>query len=177
MSEKKEFDTSRIKIRNYRKSDYEETLVLMQEMAADFSMYFDKDKWNESSGLRLFQPGYSRTTLIAECEGRGVVGMGFIELQKSPDGLNSGYLCNWGIKKKFRGYAIGKQLAEKAIKMLTKMKADLVRIRIAMHPEKTKEHVLKLVNNIGFEPIYITVEKKITGAGKEEEKPNYSYES
>ncbi|MFX0099161.1 MAG: GNAT family N-acetyltransferase [Candidatus Hodarchaeota archaeon] len=170
-----EIDRSKIKIRNYRKSDYEETLALMEEMAENFSIYFNKKKWNESSGLRLFQPGYSRTTLIAEIEGTGVVGMGFIELQKSPDGLNIGFLSNWGIKKEFRGYSIGKLLAEKAIKMLTKMKADLVRIRIAMHPEKIKEHVLKLVKHIGFEPIYITVEKKINGAGKGEEKPNYSF--
>lgn len=169
MNEQSELDSAKIKIRNYRKSDYEETLDLMEEMAANFSLFFDKTKWDESSGLRLFRPGYSRTTLIAEIEGEGVVGMGFIELQKSPDGLNIGYLSNWGIKKEYRGHAIGKLLAEKAISMLTKMKADLLRIRISVKPEKTKEHVLKLVQNIGFEPSYITVEKKITGTtGKDE---------
>ena len=44
--------------------------------------------------------------------------------------------------------------------MLTAMHADLVRIKIAMKPDPAK--VLELVKGIGFEPRYITVEKKIT---------------
>jgi hypothetical protein len=55
-------------------------------------------------------------------------------------------------------------LAEKAIAMLTAMHADLIRIKIAMRPDPTK--VLEIVKNIGFEPSYITVEKKITPDGK-----------
>ena len=150
---------NKIRVRNYRKSDYEQTLVLMEEMSEVFEFYFDKEKWNKSAGLRLFQPGYSRTTLVAEIKGE-IVGMGFIELQKDANGLNIGYLSNWGVKKGHRGEGVGKILADKAISMLTKMKADLIRIKIAMNPDPTK--VLKLVETIGFEQKYITVEKKIT---------------
>jgi len=151
-------------VRNYRKSDYEETIKLMEEMSAVFSFYFDKDKWNESAGLRLFQPGYSRTTLVAELEGI-IVGMGFIELtSNTPDGLSIGYLSNWGVKSEFRGSRVGKVLADKAIAMLTAMGADLIRIKIAMKPDPSK--IIEIVKRVGFEPSYITVEKKIDKAAK-----------
>lgn len=151
--------SEKITIRNYRKSDFQPTLALMEEMAEVFSFYFDKNKWNESAGLRLFQPGYSRTTIVGEIEGHGVVGMGFIEMVKDPNGLNIGYLSNWGVRKEFRGTGVGKMLADKAIAMLEKLGADLVRIKIATKPDPTK--VLDLVKSIGFEPTYIAVEKKI----------------
>jgi len=151
--------TSRVLIRNYRKSDYDETLSMMEEMSEVFSFYFDKDKWNESAGLRLFQPGYSRTTLVAELDGK-LVAMGFIELTtNTPDGLNIGYLSNWGVKSEYRGSGVGKALADKAIAMLTAMGADLIRIKIATTPDPEK--MLKMVESIGFEPRYITVEKKV----------------
>jgi predicted N-acetyltransferase YhbS len=150
---------SKILVRNYRKSDYEATIALMEEISETFSFYFDKEKWNESAGLRLFQPGFSRTTLVAELDGQ-VVGMGFIELvTNTPDGISIGYLSNWGVKKGLRGSGVGRALAEKAIAMLTAMHADLIRIKIAMKPDPTK--TLAIVKNIGFEPRYITVEKKI----------------
>ncbi|MEX2681281.1 MAG: GNAT family N-acetyltransferase [Candidatus Sigynarchaeota archaeon] len=153
---------SKVLVRNYRKSDYEATIELMEEISETFSFYFDKKKWNESAGLRLFQPGYSRTTLIAEIDGK-VVGMGFIELHtNTPDGISIGYLSNWGVKKEFRGAGVGRALAEKAIAMLTAMHADLIRIKIAMKPDPAK--MLSIVKAIGFEPSYITVEKKITHA-------------
>jgi len=158
MSENESME-NQILVRNYRKSDYEETLVLMEEMSEVFSFYFDKDKWNESAGLRLFQPGYSRTTLVAEAGGK-IVGMGFIELTtNTPDGISIGYLSNWGVKAEYRGTGVGKALADKAIAMLTAMGADLVRIKIAMNPDPSK--MLEIVKSIGFEPRYITVEKKI----------------
>ena len=151
--------TSKVLVRNYRKSDYDETLKMMEEMSEVFSFYFDKDKWNESAGLRLFQPGYSRTTLVAELDGN-IVGMGFIELTgNTPDGLIIGYLSNWGVKSEYRGSGVGKALADKAIAMLTAMGADLIRIKIAMKPDPSK--MLEIVKSIGFEPRYITVEKKI----------------
>ncbi|MHA1368657.1 MAG: GNAT family N-acetyltransferase [Promethearchaeota archaeon] len=159
MSKNNEDIKNKIKIRNYRKSDYKDTLELMKEMSEIFSFYFDVHKWDESAGLRLFQPGYSRTTLVAELEGVGIVAMGFIEMHKSPDGLNIGYLSNWGVRKKFRGHGIGRLLEEKAINILEKMGADLIRIKIALKPDPTK--ILKLVEKVGFEPKYITVEKKI----------------
>nr|MDO8083351.1 GNAT family N-acetyltransferase [Candidatus Sigynarchaeum springense] len=155
---------SKVLVRNYRKSDYEATISLMEEISETFSFYFDKDKWNESAGLRLFQPGFSRTTLVAEVDGK-VVGMGFIELNtNTPDGISIGYLSNWGVKKEFRGSGVGKVLAEKAIAMLTAMHADLIRIKIAMKPDPAK--ILSIVKGIGFEPRYITVEKKITHPDK-----------
>ncbi|MBN2152507.1 MAG: GNAT family N-acetyltransferase [Candidatus Lokiarchaeota archaeon] len=158
---------SKILVRNYRKSDYEATISLMEDISETFSFYFDKEKWTESAGLRLFQPGFSRTTLVAELDGQ-VVGMGFIELvTNTPDGLSVGYLSNWGVKKGFRGSGVGRVLAEKAIAMLTAMNADLIRIKIAMKPDPAK--TLAIVKNIGFEPSYITVEKKINPSGKKKE--------
>nr|MDO8113852.1 GNAT family N-acetyltransferase [Candidatus Sigynarchaeota archaeon] len=155
---------SKVLVRNYRKSDYEETLKLMEEMSVLNDLSFDKDKWTESAGLRLFQPGYSRTTLVAEIDGT-LVGMGFLELvSNTPDGLSIGYLSNWGVKTGYRGSGVGKALADKAIVMLSAMGADLVRIKIAMKPDPTK--MLAIVKSIGFEPRYITVEKKIDKAPK-----------
>ncbi|NMC07521.1 MAG: hypothetical protein GYA24_20070, partial [Candidatus Lokiarchaeota archaeon] len=66
--EKSDSLAGKVLVRNYRKSDYEATLALMAEISETFSFYFDKSKWTESAGLRLFQPGYSRTTIVAEVD-------------------------------------------------------------------------------------------------------------
>jgi len=149
--------TQRITVRNYKKSDSEATTKIFRELAKEYNLLFEEDKWQESSGLRLFSPGYRRMTLIAEATGE-VVGLGFIEVKTEPTGEIVGYLSNWGVAKAYLGKGIGGQLMEKAVSILQKMGADAVRINFGydVNP-KLLEHVAK----IGFKPVAIACERKI----------------
>jgi ribosomal protein S18 acetylase RimI-like enzyme len=151
--------SEKLVIRPYQKKDYDDTLQLMAEISESFDYYFDRDMWTESSGMRLIEPGYNKTTIVGELDGK-VVAMGFIELVNDTlDGLNVGYLSNWGVKKEYRGSGVGTVLANTAINMLAKQNADAVRIKIAMNGDPSK--VVSLVEKIGFTSKYIAVEKML----------------
>ncbi len=155
-----------ITIRNYRKSDSEATTQIFRELAKDHKFVFEEDKWQDASGLRLFSPGSSRMTLIAELDG-AVVGLGFIEVKTEPTGEKVGYLSNWGVAKEYLGKGVGVKLMEKALTILQKMNADAIRINFGYDVNK------KLLNHIvsmGFQPVAIVCEKiakKRGGSGQD----------
>ncbi|HMF29863.1 MAG TPA: GNAT family N-acetyltransferase, partial [Candidatus Lokiarchaeia archaeon] len=162
--------TQRITIRNYRKSDYDATTRIFRELAEAYNFVFEEDKWQESSGLRLFSPGYKRMTLIAEIGGE-VVGLGFIEVKTEPTGELIGHLANWGIAKEFMKKGVGGKLLEKAVSILKKMGADAVRINFGYDVnEKLLNHV---VNDLGFKPVAIVCEKKIMKKSGDKAKKQY----
>ena len=151
----------RITIRNYRKSDSEATTRIFRELAKDHKFVFEEDKWQEASGLRLFSPGSSRMTLIAEIDGV-VVGLGFIEVKTEPTGEKIGYLSNWGVAKEYLGKGVGVKLMEKAFSILQKMSADAIRINFGYDVDKKLvDHVVSM----GFMPLMIACEKIVKKAG------------
>ncbi|OLS15109.1 MAG: hypothetical protein RBG13Loki_1244 [Promethearchaeota archaeon CR_4] len=142
-------------IRNYRKSDFDATTKLMRELSEIYNFGFDEEKWNESSGLRLFSPGSARMTLIAEMAG-AVVGMGFIEVKTDPTGTKVGFLQNWGIAKEYHHKGVGRKLLDRAINIMEKMGVQVIRINFGydINPK-----VLQHVQTQGFNPTSIMVEK------------------
>lgn len=163
-------DASKLIIRPYLKKDYEETLQLMAEISESFGYYFDRDMWSESDGVRLIQPGYNRTTIVGELDGK-VIAMGFIEIvDDSLDGLKVGYLSNWGVKKEYRGNGVGRILSEKAIAMLADQKADAIRIKMGVAKDMTK--MIDMVQKIGFTPKYTAVEKMLNPVKKKKDPPS-----
>ncbi len=147
--------TQQITIRNYRKSDSESTMKIFRELAKDHKFVFEEDKWQDASGLRLFSPGSSRMTLIAELDGT-IVGLGFIEVKTEPTGEKIGYLSNWGVAKKYLGKGVGVKLMEKALSILQKMNADAIRINFGYDVNKK---LLDHVVSMGFTPVAIACEK------------------
>ncbi len=147
--------TSQVTIRNYRKSDCEATTRIFRDLAKDHKFVFEEDKWQDASGLRLFSPGSSRMTLIAELDGT-IVGLGFIEVKTEPTGEKIGYLSNWGVAKEYLGKGVGVKLMEKALSILQKMNADAIRINFGYDVNKK---LLDHVTSMGFTPVAIACEK------------------
>ncbi len=149
-----------ITIRNYRKSDSEATTRIFRDLAKDHKFVFEEDKWEEASGLRLFSPGSSRMTLIADRDG-AVMGLGFIEVKTEPTGEKIGYLSNWGVAKEFLGKGVGAKIMEKALSILQKMNVDAIRINFGYDVnKKLLDHVISM----GFQPVAIACEKIVKKA-------------
>jgi hypothetical protein len=157
MSEEKVQDEDII-IRNYRTSDYQATLEILQELHKLYDIGLREEQWRESSGLRQFKPNLKRITLIAEFKPTGeVVSMGMIEAVKNTLGQYIGYLDNWATKKSFIGKHVGKLLADKAIQILQSWGCESVRINL---PFKSDQKLLNVFAKTGFQPIITVLEKR-----------------
>ena len=146
-------------IRNYRTSDYEATLEILQHLDTTYDIGLNEEQWRKSSGLRQFKPNLKRITLVAELKATGeVVAMGMIEAVKNNLGQYVGYLDNWVTKKEFIGRHVGKILAERAIQMLKSWGCESIRINLGYEaPEK----LIKVFGKTGFYPILIVLEKRL----------------
>ncbi|TFF94504.1 MAG: GNAT family N-acetyltransferase [Promethearchaeota archaeon] len=153
-----EADEEDVIIRNYRTSDYEETLGILRTLHDKYDIGLIEEKWRKSSGLRQFKPNLKRITLIAESKSTGeVIGMGMLEAVKNTLGQYVGYLDNWATKEKYIGKQVGKILAERAIQLLKSWGCESIRINLAYGaPEK----LLKIFAKTGFKPLFIVLEKK-----------------
>jgi ribosomal protein S18 acetylase RimI-like enzyme len=159
----------KVTIRLYRKSDYKDSLKIIEDVIDIPGYYFDIKSWKEDFGLEVVQPGYRRFALVVELDAK-MVGVGVLELvTDNLEGLKIGYLSLWGIKKEYRGSKIGKLLAMKAVEMLTEKNADLIRIRLA--PGKSTPRLLELVESIGFNQRFITVEKIVNPEKRRDARP------
>ena len=144
-------------IRNYRTSDYQDTLKILKELQSNFNIGFVESKWRETSGLRQFKPNLKRITLIVELKATGqVVSMGMLEAVKSNLGQYIGYLNNWATEKEFIGKGVGKILADRAIQILQSWGCEAVRINMAYLGDKK---LIEVFGKVGFEPIIIVLEK------------------
>jgi len=160
MSEEEIIEEEEVIIRNYRTSDYEATLEILQQLHDEFDIGLDEDKWKKSSGLRQFKPNLKRITLIAELKESGeVIGMGMVEAVKNTLGQYIGYLDNWAVKKDFIGKKVGKILADRAVQMLSSWGCDSIRINIGWGKESRK--LIEVFKKAGFNPILIVLEKKL----------------
>jgi predicted N-acetyltransferase YhbS len=153
-------DKHEIIIRNYRTSDYQATLEILRQLHNTYNIGLNEQKWKESSGLRQFKPNLKRITLIAEYKPTGeVVGMGMLEAVKNSLGQYIGYLDNWATKKEYIGKRVGEILAKRAIYILKSWGCESVRINIGYNADKK---LINVIGKVGFTPILIVLEKKIT---------------
>jgi len=158
--DEKYVDEFEIIIRNYRTTDYQETLEILRQLQASYDIGLDQQRWRESSGLRQFKPNLKRITLIAEYKPNGeVVGMGMLEAVKNNLGQYIGYLDNWATKKEYIGKSVGEILAKRAIYILKSWGCESVRINIGYNADKK---LIDVIGKVGFNPILIVLEKKIT---------------
>jgi hypothetical protein len=153
-------DEDEIIIRNYRTSDYEATLEILQNLHDTYDIGLNEEKWRKSSGLRQFKPNLKRITLIGEVKETGeVVAMGMLEAVKNNLGQYVGYLDNWATKKEYIGKHVGKILAERAVQILKSWGCESVRINLG-YGEKSQK-LINVVGKLGFKPIQIVLEKKL----------------
>jgi predicted N-acetyltransferase YhbS len=146
-------------IRNYRTSDYEATLEILQQLHNKLDIGLKEEQWKKSSGLRQFKPNLKRITLIAELKPSGeVVSMGMLEAVKNNLGQYIGYLDNWSTKKDYIGKGVGKILANRAIQILKSWGCTSVRINMGYN---VSEKVIDVIcKGQGFKPILIVLEKR-----------------
>lgn len=153
-------DKQEIIIRNYRTSDYEGTLEILNQLDDKYDIGLNEEKWHQSSGLRQFKPNLKRITLIAEYKPTGeVIGMGMLEAVKNNLGQYIGYLDNWATKKEFIGKRVGEILAQRASSILISWGCESIRINLGYNADK------KLIANfgrVGFKPILIVLEQRIS---------------
>lgn len=156
--EKGGFDKEEIIIRNYRTSDYQDTLEILKQLHEIYDIGLKEKHWRISSGLRQFKPNLKRETLITEIKSTGeVICMGVIEALRNNLGQHIGYLKNWATKKKYLGKHIGKILADRAIEILRSWGCELIRINLGYGvPEK----MLNVFGSAGFKPVMIVLEKR-----------------
>ena len=153
-----EVEEEEIIIRNYRTSDYEATLEILQRLHTEYDIGLDEDKWKKSSGLRQFKPNLKRITLIAELKETGeVIGMGMLEATKDTLGIYYGYLDNWAVKQEYIGKRVGKILADRAIQILRSWGCESIRINIGYG---ASEKLIRVFSTAGFKPKLIILEKK-----------------
>ncbi len=153
-------DKHDIIIRNYRTSDYQATLEILRQLHNTYDIGLNEQRWKESSGLRQFKPNLKRITLIAEYKPNGeVVGMGMLEAVKNNLGQYIGYLDNWATKREYIGKRVGEILAKRAIYILKSWGCESVRINIGYNADKK---LINVIGKVGFNPILIVLEKKIT---------------
>ena len=158
--DEKYVDKFEIIIRNYRTSDYQATLEILRQLHSTYDIGLNEQRWKESSGLRQFKPNLKRITLIAEYKPNGeVVGMGILEAVKNSLGQYIGYLDNWATKKEYIGKRVGEILAKRAIYILKSWGCESVRINIGYNADKK---LINVIGKVGFNPILIVLEKKIT---------------
>ena len=152
------FKEDEIIIRNYKTSDYHDTLEILKHLHDIYDIGLKEKQWKKSSGLRQFKPNLKRITLIAELKSTGeIICMGVIEASKNALCQYIGYLNNWATKKEFIGKHVGKILADKAIQILKSWGCELIRINLGYGiPEK----LIKLFERIGFKPVMIVLEKR-----------------
>ncbi|MFX1275655.1 MAG: GNAT family N-acetyltransferase [Promethearchaeota archaeon] len=154
-------------VRNYRTSDFEETLEILKHLQTKYDIGLSEDIWRESSGLRQFKPNLKRITLIAEDKNSGeVVGMGVIEAKKDSIGRYIGYLENWATKPDYIGRGVGKILAEKATNILKSWGCYSIRINLGYDIASIKKLIHIMSKNMGFKPIFIVLEKKFENEKK-----------
>ena len=153
------YNDDQITIRNYKPSDYRDTLEILKELHNMYDIGFKEKQWSESSGLRQFKPNLKRITLVAELKSTGeVICMGVIEALKDALGHYIGYLSNWATKTEFIGKQIGKILAEQAIQILYSWGCQSIRVNLGYNaPEK----LITVFGHAGFTPILTILEKRI----------------
>ena len=145
-------------VRNYRTSDFEETLKILKHLQEKYDIGLSEDIWRQSSGLRQFKPNLKRITLIAEEKNSGeVVGMGVLEAKKDSIGRYIGYLENWATKPEYIGKGVGKILAEKAIQILETWGCYSIRINLGYDMGSVQKLVNLMNKNLGFKPIFIVL--------------------
>ncbi|TXT65964.1 MAG: hypothetical protein BAJALOKI1v1_350007 [Promethearchaeota archaeon] len=154
-----EVEEDDIIIRNYRTSDYEATLEILQHLQNEYNIGLDEDKWKKSSGLRQFKPNLKRITLIAELKETGeVIGMGMLEAVKNTLGRYIGYLDNWAVKQEYIGKQVGKILADRAVQILSSWGCESIRINIGYGAQ---DKLIKIFSKAGFEPVLIVLERHL----------------
>ena len=153
-----ECEENQIIIRNYKQSDYQTTLEILNELHDIYDIGLKEEQWKPTSGLRQFKPNLKRETLIVELKStKEIIGMGMIEASKNSLGQYTGFLENWAIKRKYIGKHIGKTLADKAIQILKSWGCKSIRINLGY---RAPRKLLKVFESTGFKPIIIALEKR-----------------
>ncbi|MFX1323508.1 MAG: GNAT family N-acetyltransferase [Promethearchaeota archaeon] len=120
---------------------------------------FDPKRFDWGIRRRLFDPLQRHGILIAiDEDNNSVVGMIVAELRIDPLGSSEGYIKQFFLKKEYRSKGTGRQLLEKALEHLKRIKVEKVKVNI-------KEEALEALNlyeKMNFKKAYEVLELDLT---------------
>jgi ribosomal protein S18 acetylase RimI-like enzyme len=140
-----------IKIRDYKKDDFEATKRLMQQLVKLYKTEFDEKSWELTLRQREFSP--QQRTIVAEMEGK-VVGMCFIDVKWNEIGFIIGNIKNVVVDETCRQKGIATEILNAANDILMDMAVDKIQINVNI---EVKDHAIPLFQKMGFKPEYIAM--------------------
>ncbi|MHA1265390.1 MAG: GNAT family N-acetyltransferase [Candidatus Helarchaeota archaeon] len=144
-----------IRIREYKKEDYEPTKRLMKQLLKLYKTDFDEKSWQLTLRHREFSP--QQRTLVAEYDGE-IRGMCFIDVKWNEIGIIVGDIKNVIVDEAYREKGIATELLNKAIDILTEMNVDKIKINVNL---EVQDHAIPLFEKMGFTPEYIAMTRTI----------------
>lgn len=148
-----------IKVEIASPDQIEDLQKLTKLLVEGLGQEFDPKRFDWGIRRRLFDPLQRHGILLAiDEDNNSVVGMIVAELRIDPLGSSEGYIKQFFLKKEYRSKGTGRELLEKALEHLKRIKVEKVKVNI-------KEEALEASNlyeKMNFKKAYEVLELDLT---------------
>lgn len=150
---------SNIKVEIAQPDQIEELKSLTKFLVEELGQVFDPQRFDWGIRRRIFDPLQRHGILIAiDEDDNSVVGMIVAELRIDPFGSSEGYIKQFFLKEEYRRKGTGRDLLEKAMDHLRRIKVEKVKVNIK---EKALEASI-LYEKMNFKKVYEVLELDLT---------------
>ncbi|MCK4286243.1 MAG: GNAT family N-acetyltransferase [Candidatus Lokiarchaeota archaeon] len=150
---------SNIKVEIAQPDQIEELRSLTKFLVEELGQVFDPQRFDWGIRRRIFDPLQRHGILIAiDEDDNSVVGMIVAELRIDPFGSSEGYIKQFFLKEEYRRKGTGRDLLEKAMDHLRRIKVEKVKVNIK---EKALEASI-LYEKMNFKKVYEVLELDLT---------------
>jgi ribosomal protein S18 acetylase RimI-like enzyme len=150
---------SSIKVEIAQPDQIEELKSLTKFLVEELGQVFDPQRFDWGIRRRIFDPLQRHGILLAiDEDDNSVVGMIVAELRIDPFGSSEGYIKQFFLKEEYRRKGTGRDLLEKAMEHLKRIKVEKVKVNIK---EKALEASI-LYEKMNFKKVYEVLELDLT---------------
>ncbi len=150
---------SSIKVEIAQPDQIEELKSLTKFLVEELGQVFDPQRFDWGIRRRIFDPLQRHGILLAiDEDDNSVVGMIVAELRIDPFGSSEGYIKQFFLKEEYRRKGTGRDLLEKAMEHLKRIKVEKVKVNIK---EKALEATI-LYEKMNFKKVYEVLELDLT---------------
>jgi ribosomal protein S18 acetylase RimI-like enzyme len=150
---------SSIKVEIAQPDQIEELKSLTKFLVEELGQVFDPQRFDWGIRRRIFDPLQRHGILLAiDEDDNSVVGMIVAELRIDPFGSSEGYIKQFFLKEEYRRKGTGRDLLEKAMDHLRRIKVEKVKVNIK---EKALEASI-LYEKMNFKKVYEVLELDLT---------------
>ena len=148
-----------IKVEIASPDQIEDLQKLTKLLVEGLGQEFDPKRFDWGIRRRLFDPLQRHGILIAiDEDDNSVVGMIVAELRIDPLGSSEGYIKQFFLKKEYRSKGTGRQLLEKALEHLKRIKVEKVKVNI----KEEAHEASNLYGKMNFKKAYEVLELDLT---------------